>query len=264
MARNPAHATAGACGRPPALPGRRVADPAALFHLARGRDSGRSGDAEGVVEDGCPGCRCLGSRAGDCGRGPGGSGGRPGRRACRRHAGVQTAAWRAGGRQGQHACRRPAGHPGKAGAGGQHRGSGCTGRRQAACGGCHRDRQDFPTVPLVAMPADPESSSPQMFGRALQNTDPGSNAGIPGAQLPAGLGPRTGLPVGMELDGPAGSDRHLIAIGLAVEALLGRLPAPAPAAEQRQVLPRVIACLPLRPMPARRRRGARCSGPSGP
>jgi mandelamide amidase len=31
----------------------------------------------------------------------------------------------------------------------------------------------------------------------------------------------------MELDGPAGSDRRLVAIGLAVEVLLGRLPPPA-------------------------------------
>lgn len=93
-----------------------------------------------------------------------------------------------------------------------------------------RERLDalvFPTVPVVAMAANPQSSSPEMFGLVIQNTDPGSNAGIPGVQLPAGLGPETGLPVGLELDGPTGSDRHLISIGLAVEALLGRLPAPA-------------------------------------
>jgi Asp-tRNA(Asn)/Glu-tRNA(Gln) amidotransferase A subunit family amidase len=35
------------------------------------------------------------------------------------------------------------------------------------------------------------------------------------------------LPVGLELDGPAGSDRRLIAIGLALEPLFGRLPPPA-------------------------------------
>jgi mandelamide amidase len=35
-----------------------------------------------------------------------------------------------------------------------------------------------------------------------------------------------GLPVGLELDGPAGSDRRLLGIGLALEALFGRLPAP--------------------------------------
>jgi mandelamide amidase len=31
----------------------------------------------------------------------------------------------------------------------------------------------------------------------------------------------------MELDGPAGSDRRLLSIGLALEKLLGRIPAPA-------------------------------------
>ncbi|MDM0114920.1 indoleacetamide hydrolase [Variovorax sp. J22R133] len=84
----------------------------------------------------------------------------------------------------------------------------------------------FPTVPHVALAATPEASSPQNFGLLIQNTDPGSNAGIPGLQLPSGLGASSGLPIGLELDGPAGSDRQLLAIGLAVESVLGRLPAP--------------------------------------
>lgn len=84
----------------------------------------------------------------------------------------------------------------------------------------------FPTVPQVAMAANAESSSVATFMGVIRNTDPGSNAGIPGLQLPAGLGPTSRLPVGIELDGPAGSDRRLIAIGLALEALLGRLPPP--------------------------------------
>lgn len=83
----------------------------------------------------------------------------------------------------------------------------------------------FPTVPRVAIAATPDASSLQNFGLFIQNTDPGSNAGIPGLQLPMGLGAGSRLPVGLELDGPAGSDRRLIAIGLALENLLGRLPA---------------------------------------
>jgi Asp-tRNA(Asn)/Glu-tRNA(Gln) amidotransferase A subunit family amidase len=59
----------------------------------------------------------------------------------------------------------------------------------------------------------------------LRNTDPGSNAGIPGLSLPAGL-TTEGLPVGLELDGPLGSDRRLLAIGVAFEQVLGALPAP--------------------------------------
>jgi mandelamide amidase len=81
----------------------------------------------------------------------------------------------------------------------------------------------FPTVPRVAPAATPESSSLENFGLLIQNTDPGSNAGVPGIQLPMGLGAVSRLPVGLELDGPVGSDRRLIGIGMALEQVLGRL-----------------------------------------
>lgn len=42
--------------------------------------------------------------------------------------------------------------------------------------------------------------------------------------LPAGLS-ADGLPVGLALDGPLGSDERLIAIGIAFEAVPGPLPA---------------------------------------
>ncbi len=75
--------------------------------------------------------------------------------------------------------------------------------------------------------ANAESSSVPTFMGVIQNTDPGSNAGLPGLQIPMALGATSKLPVGMALDGPAGSDRRLIAIGLALEAVLGRLSPPA-------------------------------------
>jgi Asp-tRNA(Asn)/Glu-tRNA(Gln) amidotransferase A subunit family amidase len=84
----------------------------------------------------------------------------------------------------------------------------------------------FPTVPKVAITANPDSSSLANFMLFIQNTDPGSNAGVPGIQLPIALGASTKLPVGLELDGPAGSDRRLLSIGMAFEKLFGRLPAP--------------------------------------
>jgi mandelamide amidase len=84
----------------------------------------------------------------------------------------------------------------------------------------------FPTVPHVAVPATPDASSLANFGLFIQNTDPGSNAGVPGINIPAALGAASGLPVGIELDGPKGSDRRLIAIGMALQDLFGRLPAP--------------------------------------
>ncbi|MFN0186215.1 MAG: indoleacetamide hydrolase [Aquabacterium sp.] len=84
----------------------------------------------------------------------------------------------------------------------------------------------FPTVPKVAMAANPESSSVPVFMGVIQNTDPGSNAGVPGVQVPIGLGASSKLPIGLEIDGPAGSDRKLLGIGLMVQSLVGRLPAP--------------------------------------
>ena len=84
----------------------------------------------------------------------------------------------------------------------------------------------FPTTPKVAIAANPDSSSLANFLLFIQNTDPGSNAGVPGIQLPIALGATSKLPVGLELDGPAGSDRKLLAVGMAFEKIFGRLPAP--------------------------------------
>ncbi|MDE0059145.1 MAG: indoleacetamide hydrolase [Defluviicoccus sp.] len=89
----------------------------------------------------------------------------------------------------------------------------------------------FPTVPLPAAPIG-EDETVELNGERvptfltfIRNTGPSSVAGIPGVTLPAGLS-AGGLPVGMELDGPAGSDRALLALGAAVEAVLPATPAP--------------------------------------
>jgi len=89
----------------------------------------------------------------------------------------------------------------------------------------------FPTTPLPAAPVGDDQTTKlngadvPTFFTFIQNTDPGSNAGLPGLTVPIGR-TAAGLPVGLELDGPAGSDRRLLGIGLALEALVGRLPAP--------------------------------------
>jgi len=83
-----------------------------------------------------------------------------------------------------------------------------------------------PTTPAVAVAQGPEASSLETFLRFIRNTDPGSNAGIPGLTIPAGLGPTTGMPVGLSLDGPRDADERLLAIGMAIEQLLGRTPPP--------------------------------------
>jgi Asp-tRNA(Asn)/Glu-tRNA(Gln) amidotransferase A subunit family amidase len=89
----------------------------------------------------------------------------------------------------------------------------------------------FPTTPLPAASVGDDQTTKlngadvPTFSTFIQNTDPGSNAGIPGLTVPIGR-TAAGLPVGLELDGPAGSDRRLLGIGLALEVLFGRLPAP--------------------------------------
>jgi Asp-tRNA(Asn)/Glu-tRNA(Gln) amidotransferase A subunit family amidase len=89
----------------------------------------------------------------------------------------------------------------------------------------------FPTTPLPAAPVGDDEKTllngaeVPTFPTFIQNTDPGSNAGIPGLSVPIGR-TAAGLPVGLELDGPPGSDRRLLGIGLAMETLVGRLPAP--------------------------------------
>ena len=52
-----------------------------------------------------------------------------------------------------------------------------------------------------------------------------SGADIPGLVIPAGL-TEDGLPAGLEIDAPVMSDRRLLAIGLAIEGVLPRLPPP--------------------------------------
>ena len=59
-----------------------------------------------------------------------------------------------------------------------------------------------------------------------RNITPGSTGSLPGIVVPADLN-NEGLPVCLELDGPAGSDRALLGIGLAIESVLGHLPPPA-------------------------------------
>jgi mandelamide amidase len=84
----------------------------------------------------------------------------------------------------------------------------------------------FPTSPVLPMASTPDASSLENFGRLARNVDPGSNAGLPGLSVPASLS-ASGLPVGLEIDGLPGADRKILAIGLTLEAILGRLPGPA-------------------------------------
>src|SRR5690606_32790142 len=84
----------------------------------------------------------------------------------------------------------------------------------------------FPVVPILPMLANPEASSPANFERLIRNTDPGSNAGLPGLALPAGLSAGGPPRAGRRHDAGAGAGPAARAGGrLAAEA--GRCQTPA-------------------------------------
>lgn len=78
----------------------------------------------------------------------------------------------------------------------------------------------FPTTPDLAIQSNLDSTSFQAFGRMIKNTDPGSNAGLPGISLPIGLAGAANLPVGIELDSLPGTDKELLALALMVEKIV--------------------------------------------
>jgi mandelamide amidase len=92
-----------------------------------------------------------------------------------------------------------------------------------------RNRLDailFPTAPLTARPIG-QDETVELNGREvptfltfIRHTGPGSNAAIPGISIPVSLS-STGLPIGMELDGPEGSDSHLLDVAEVLEAIAG-------------------------------------------
>lgn len=91
----------------------------------------------------------------------------------------------------------------------------------------HRlDAAIFPTAPLPARPIGEDETvelngaQVPTFPTFIRNTDPASNAAIPGISLPCGLS-ADGLPLGIELDGPAGTDERLLAVAAAIEEVLG-------------------------------------------
>jgi mandelamide amidase len=105
---------------------------------------------------------------------------------------------------------------------------------QAAFGQAFGAGVDAVVFPMTQVPALPIGQDAEFEVRNSKfplvylgrNADPGSCAGLPGICLPAGL-TKANLPVGLGLDAPAGADRRLLGIGLSVERVLGRLPAPA-------------------------------------
>ena len=89
----------------------------------------------------------------------------------------------------------------------------------------------FPAT-MVTAPRIGEETAVSIRGQAVpfelavsRNIAPGSTAGLPGLVLPAGLADN-GLPVALEFDAPAASDRSLLALGLGLESVLGPIAPP--------------------------------------
>jgi mandelamide amidase len=83
-------------------------------------------------------------------------------------------------------------------------------------------------APLIGEEVDVEINGRKLPLRIpfARNISAASSAGLPGLVLPAGI-TKSGLPVGIEFDAPAGCDRSLLELGLALENVFGPLPAPA-------------------------------------
>lgn len=97
--------------------------------------------------------------------------------------------------------------------------------------GLHLEALIFPTTPLPAALIG-DDASVELLGQVVptfltyaRNVGPGSLVGLPGVSVPMGLN-AAGLPLGIALDGPRDSDRRLLAIADALEALLPQLPRP--------------------------------------
>jgi len=90
----------------------------------------------------------------------------------------------------------------------------------------------IPPTPLPARPIG-QDDTVELNGRQVstfqtyvRNTAIGSAAALPGVVIPAGM-TSDGLPLGIEIDGPSGSDRKLLAIAAAIESILPGLSGPA-------------------------------------
>ena len=76
----------------------------------------------------------------------------------------------------------------------------------------------FPMTPMPAAPIGDDETTKRngqdvpTFPTFIRNSDPGSNAGIPGITISIAR-TQAGLPIELGLDGPVGSDRKLLSMG---------------------------------------------------
>lgn len=87
-----------------------------------------------------------------------------------------------------------------------------------------------PTVPVTAPPiatcgtVEIGAETVDIFTALTRFADPSSVVGLPSVTVPAGM--VNGLPFGLDLDGPIGSDEEILRMAAGIGAVLGRLPAP--------------------------------------
>jgi len=95
----------------------------------------------------------------------------------------------------------------------------------------------YPTMPIVATPIraggvkEPLGEFMTIKGKpfeegrlAVQNVFMAPRFGAPGLNIPVGLS--QGLPVGLEVDALPGNDSDLLGLGIAIQAVVGRIRAP--------------------------------------
>jgi mandelamide amidase len=89
------------------------------------------------------------------------------------------------------------------------------------------DGMIFPTTLLPARPIEGSLETVELNGSQvptfptyIHNTDPASIAALPGISLPVGV-TADGMPVGLEIDGPEGSDRALLSLAALLEDIVG-------------------------------------------
>ena len=94
----------------------------------------------------------------------------------------------------------------------------------------------YPTVPILAPPIRPQGDNitdtidlngtqVNQFVISLRNTSSASVIGVPALSFPVGFS-STGLPVGLSIAGPADSDTNVLGLGMSLEHVMGRMPAP--------------------------------------
>ena len=102
----------------------------------------------------------------------------------------------------------------------------------ARCFAEHRlDALVFPTTPLPAAGIGEDDlvtlcgQSVSTFDAFTRNANLASVIGVPGISLPMGVN-ESGLPLGIEIDAPAGMDRRLLSMALGIEAVCSPMPPP--------------------------------------